>query len=564
MTEQTTGLGLGQLLLALDRTMVTLVEAPRGLDMPVDSVALVDADDVRLGLAVGSSSADLFFLLGVSDDEAVRWIGQQAGGVPAAIFVKEPSAAAIKRAVALGIAVVAVEPRARWELLYKLVNHAFEHHGDRGDPLYDSGTDLFGLAQSIADRTRGMISIEDADSHMLAYSASSDEADELRRLTILGRAGPPEHLEWIGQWGIFDALRASGDVVRVAERPELGLRPRLAIGIHLPPTDGRRRPGFAGTIWLQQGSAPLADDVEEILRGGAVLAARIMSRLAAAPSTHTMRVQELLGLAGAAAAATSGTVGMSEISTIARELDISVDGRAALIGFLGVETSVPTDVIALSASAFRADAQIVSTGERVYVLLPKTGGSSSVTSWVRGVVAALRRELGLTLRAVIAAPLAGLAGAAAARAEVDRVFDSAERHPDAIGQVSSLDEARTTVLLDEIVSQVAGQPRLVDPRVRQLRDQDPMLADTLQAYLDGFGDIAAVAQRLHVHPNTVRYRVRRTEKLLSTSLDDPDDRLVLALGLRATEREDCQPVDGHRIQPSGGRATTSRRRTIKP
>jgi DNA-binding PucR family transcriptional regulator len=525
MVVQAPGLGLGQLLLALDRTMVTLVEAPRGLDMPVGSVALVDADDVRLGLAVGPRSADLFFLLGVSDAEAVRWIGQQAGRVPAAIFVKEPSAAAVKRAVALGIAIVAVEPQARWELLYKLVNHAFEHHGDRSDPQYDSGTDLFGLAQSIADRTRGMVSIEDESSHVLAYSASSDEADELRRLTILGRAGPPEHLEWIGQWGIFDALRSSGDVVRVAERPELGLRPRLAAGVHLPPTDARRRPGFAGTIWLQQGSAPLADDVEEILRGGAVLAARIMSRLAAAPSTHAVRVQELIGLGDD-----------PDVGAIARELEIVADGRAALIGFVGVETSVPADVIALSASAFRSDAQIASTGERVYVLLPKTGGSSSVTSWVRGVVAALRRELGLTLRAVIATPLAGLSGAAAARAEVDRVFDSAERHPGAIGQVSSLDEARTTVLLDEIVSQVAGQPRLVDPRVRQLREQDPMLADTLQTYLDGFGDIAAVAQRLHVHPNTVRYRIRRIEKLLSTSLDDPDDRLVLALGLRATER----------------------------
>jgi DNA-binding PucR family transcriptional regulator len=528
MAVQPAGLGLGQLLLALDRTMVTLVEAPRGLDMPVGSVALVDADDVRLGLAVGPGSADLFFLLGMSDAEAVRSIEQQLGGtgrVPAAIFVKEPSEAAVKRAVALGTAVVAVEPRARWELLYKLVNHAFEHHGDRGDPLYASGTDLFGLAQSIADRTRGMISIEDADSHVLAYSASSDEADELRRLTILGRAGPPEHLEWIGQWGIFDALRASTDVVRVAERPELGLRPRLAAGIHLSSNDARRRPAFAGTIWLQQGSAPLADDVEDILRGGAVLAARIMSRLAAAPTTHTVRVQELLGLG----------VDDTDIGAIARELGITADGRVALIGFRSMDAPVPADVIALSASAFRADAQVASTGDRVYVLLPKTGAASSVTSWVRGVVAALRRELGLTLRAVIAAPVTGFAGAAAARADVDRVFDSAERHPGAIGQVTSLDEARTTVLLDEIVSQVAGQSRLVDPRVRRLREKDPMLADTLRAYLDGFGDIAAVAQRLHVHPNTVRYRVRRIEKLLSTSLADPDDRLVLALGLRATE-----------------------------
>ena len=520
-----TGLGLGQLLLALDRTMVTLVEAPRGLDMPVGSVALVDADDVRLGLAVAAGSADLFFLLGVSDADAVQWIERQAGRVPAAIFVKEPSAAAVRRAIALGTAVVAVDPRARWELLYKLVNHAFEHHGDRGDPQYDSGTDLFGLAQSIADRTHGMISIEDESSHVLAYSASSDEADELRRLTILGRAGPPEHLDWIGQWGIFDALRASGDVVRVAERPELGLRPRLAAGIHLPASSARRPPRFAGTIWLQQGSAPLADDVEDILRGGAVLAARIMSRLAAAPSTHAVRVQELLGLS-------SDSV---DVGAIARELGIDAGARAAVIGFRGADTQVPADVIALSASAFRADAQVASTTDRVYVLLPKTGGASSVTSWVRGVVAALRRELGLTLRAVIAAPLAGLAGAPAARAEVDRVFDSADRHPGAIGQITSIDEARTTVLLDEIVTQVAGQSRLVDPRVPRLRAADPVLAQTLRAYLDGFGDVAAVAHRLHVHPNTVRYRVRRIEKLLSTSLDDPDDRLVLALGLRATE-----------------------------
>ncbi len=60
--------------------MVTLVEAPRGLDMPVGSVALVDVDDIRLGLAVGAGSADLFFLLGVSDAEAVGWIAQQVHG----------------------------------------------------------------------------------------------------------------------------------------------------------------------------------------------------------------------------------------------------------------------------------------------------------------------------------------------------------------------------------------------------------------------------------------------------------------------------------------------------
>ncbi len=72
--------------------------------------------------------------------------------------------------------------------------------------------------------------------------------------------------------------------------------------------------------------------------------------------------------------------------------------------------------------------------------------------------------------------------------------------------------------------------------MRDLHAQDPELAETLRAYLDSFGDIAAAAQWLQVHPNTVRYRVRRIEKLLSTSLADPDVRLVFSMGLRVIER----------------------------
>jgi DNA-binding PucR family transcriptional regulator len=523
------GVGLGQLLLALDTTLVSLVEAPRGLDLAVASAALIDSDDVRLGMGRGADSADVFFLLGVADKQAQSWLDKLAAGPagqpPVAIFAKHPSDALVARAVSTGTAVVAVEPRARWERLYRLVNHVLEHHGD---PQQDSGTDLFGLAQSLADRIHGMVSIEDEGSHVLAYSASNDEADDLRRLSILGRAGPPEHLKWIGQWGIFDALRAGDDVVRVAERPELELRPRLAVGIHQPGFDARRAPDFAGTIWVQQGSRPLADDADEVLRGAAVLAARIMSRLTAKPSTHALRVQQLLGLAD---------LGSVDVEAITRELGIATDGDAALIGFhsSGGHDRL-ADVLALSANAFRADAQVASRGSRVYVLLADTTKRSSLHSWIRGTINALQTELGLQLRVVVAAPLPGLAGLPAVRADVDRVLDSAERHPDSFAAVTSLAEARTTVLLDEIVTLVGADERLVDPRVRELHAHDPALVQTLRAYLDSFGDIAAAAAQLHVHPNTVRYRARRIETLLSTSLADPDVRLLLSLGLRATER----------------------------
>src|ERR1700756_4234973 len=190
-----TGVGWGQRLLALDTTVVSRVEAPRGLDLPVASAALIDSDDVRLGLGRGADSADVFFLLGVADQQGQHWLDKLACGpadrAPVAIFAKNPSDALAARAVAAGTAVVAVDPQARWERLYRLVDHVLEHHlpslGDPTDPRNESGTDLFGLAQSLADRIHGMVSIEDEQSHVLAYSASNDEADELRRLSILGR-----------------------------------------------------------------------------------------------------------------------------------------------------------------------------------------------------------------------------------------------------------------------------------------------------------------------------------------------------------------------------------------
>ncbi|MBO0866303.1 MAG: PucR family transcriptional regulator, partial [Mycobacterium sp.] len=135
------GVGLGQLLLALDTTMVSLVDAPRGLDLPVASAALIDSDDVRLGLAEFSrdaDSADVCFLLGLTDDEAQRWLATAATGrAPVAVFVKAPSDALMARAAKGRIAVVAVEPQARWERLYRLVNHVFEHHSPSlADPRY--------------------------------------------------------------------------------------------------------------------------------------------------------------------------------------------------------------------------------------------------------------------------------------------------------------------------------------------------------------------------------------------------------------------------------------------
>jgi hypothetical protein len=59
------------------------------------------------------------------------------------------------------------------------------------------------------------------------------------------------------------------------------------------------------------------------------------------------------------------------------------------------------------------------------------------------------------------------------------------------------------------------------------------LTETLAAWLRQRGRTDAVAAALHVHPQTVRYRMGRLRELYGDRLDDPDARFELELALRA-------------------------------
>jgi hypothetical protein len=58
------------------------------------------------------------------------------------------------------------------------------------------------------------------------------------------------------------------------------------------------------------------------------------------------------------------------------------------------------------------------------------------------------------------------------------------------------------------------------------------LADTLAVWLALAGARGAVAERLHVHPQTVRYRLGQLRELFGEDLDDPDRRFALMVALR--------------------------------
>jgi DNA-binding PucR family transcriptional regulator len=177
------------------------------------------------------------------------------------------------------------------------------------------------------------------------------------------------------------------------------------------------------------------------------------------------------------------------------------------------------DAIKRSAHSGGLDALCAVQGERLVVVLggvddPDKAGTRIADHFGSG--------------AVVTGPVVGdlLAANVSARAAVAGLR-AAVAWPEAPRPVSSDD------LLPERALSGDGHARrqLVDEAYRPLAEASHTLLDTLTAYLDSGGSIEATARALFVHPNTVRYRVRRISDVTGLSPTEARDAYTLRMAL---------------------------------
>ncbi|WP_338051203.1 helix-turn-helix domain-containing protein [Pseudonocardia acidicola] len=100
-------------------------------------------------------------------------------------------------------------------------------------------------------------------------------------------------------------------------------------------------------------------------------------------------------------------------------------------------------------------------------------------------------------------------------------------------------EAPRPVAAEDLLPEraMSGDPeahrQLVEGVVAPLAAAGGELLRTLAAYLEGGSALEACARALFVHPNTVRYRLRRVSELTGRTPTDPRDALVLRTALMA-------------------------------
>ncbi|MFF3613966.1 PucR family transcriptional regulator [Streptomyces sp. NPDC002580] len=513
--------------------------APGGLAGAVVGIAVLDVlePEIRpreLLLAVGVDAASAHAV------DLLRRAGD--AGATGVVFgpVRAGRAAEALRNVAeeSGTAVLSRTAWCTWAQLVGLLRAGLASAGAPPAPAARDllPGDLNGLADAVAVLVGGSVTIEDTESRVLAYSSTEENVDEMRQLTILGRRVPPWRVAAMREAGFFRALWGTDDVLHRrahAEDPE-----RLV---------GAVRAGgeVLGSIWVASvAGRPLSPGASEALRAA--------TRTAAAHLLHARTRGADDRLAEDAARALMEGRGSPEV--LAERAMLTAEEPCAVLAVgAGSGTSGEDDpsrlhaLLTLRCAAFGHRSVAVPAGGRILVLVSRLDrvpdrADAQVTRMGEALAGQLSAATGSPVRVGLGGVVPGVARAAESRRSAELALKALVR---AAGPrtVARAEDVADTVGIMEVVEALRETVLPVGTSVARLAAFDAehggsRLVPTLRAYLDHFGDVASASRTLGVHPNSLRYRLRRITEVSGLDLDSPDARLLAELQLRLRERGD--------------------------
>ncbi|UMG93222.1 o-succinylbenzoate synthase [Nocardioides sp. TF02-7] len=528
---------LGRVLDDLGHTLLELVRGDVDHPAEIGGVVIHDPDDEpvlppgALVLGVGVGGADLVPL--------VTELGRRGAVglvVRAPVPAGEDLAAAVDEA---GIALLGLRRGATWTQLTALLRSLL---AEDDLPATDEETlgglpsgDLFAVANAVAALLDAPVTIEDRSSRVLAFSGRQDEADESRVETVIGRQVPERYARMLTERGVFSDLYRFDRPV-VVDPEEIGydgLRTqRIAIAV-------RAGDEVLGSVWAAM-DGPVTEEWTAALRDAAKLVAVHMLRARAGADVRRRLRTDLVATVlegGAGAQAALGRLGLAGRCLVLVAAALPHAPHEAADEQRAAEWQRLADAFGVHLAAADPAAAVGLVGDAAYALFPFPPTVADAEERAARLAEDFCDRLGTGLRAVVAVGPAArdVSGVVAARATVDRVL-RVLRNGLSSRRVASLADVQTSSLLLELRDLASARgDRPVGPISRLIAYDEQTggnLVETLEVWLDSFGDVAAAAAALYVHPNTLRYRLRRVGEVAGLDLADPEARFAAMLQLR--------------------------------
>ncbi|KGX86506.1 PucR family transcriptional regulator [Pontibacillus litoralis] len=401
---------------------------------------------------------------------------------------------------------------------------------DMQDPLQGPFRSLEELADSISDTLQCPITIEDASHRILAYSTHDVNVDEARIATIMRRKVPENVIKTLWKRGIIPQLLESDEPVIIPAIEEVGLGNRVAIAV-------RKSEEVLGFIWAQVDRNITENEVDLLKRAAQLVKHQKMQlqmKKRKDEQSHREFFWQLL---------TGHLQDNASIYSSEHYPNMQIDGEISIVVFdfgQDIDQSIERNVryYVQAAQQMKVVFNAIDDNQMIFLVQPSDAQqpAKQLTAFVRAFVEDISERLEI-------ASITG--GVGTLYREPVRIKDSyrealyvlsmKERFPQEISTIYNYQDLGIYQFIDVLYEQ-RMRTHHRNYFIEKLKQYDEtnhtQLLETIEIYLQYDNNINDASKALHVHPNTLNYRLKRISEITEMNLKDPNQKMTLYLDLK--------------------------------
>ncbi|WP_019914201.1 PucR family transcriptional regulator [Paenibacillus sp. HW567] len=402
------------------------------------------------------------------------------------------------------------------------------------EPLFDRFFDsMESLADTISESLQAQVTIEDSNHHVIGYSSHQFESDPARISTIIGKRVPNTVIIGLRKKGVMQQLENTPHPIRIPAVMEVGLGPRLAMCI-------RHQQEILGYIWVVDSGDLAEGHAERIVEQAAGIVGRYLLKQRGwktkQEKTHEDFFWKLL---------TSHYETEPRIRQEAEASSILLP-ESYYIGVLESDKSIDDRFVQrfrqiMEASAAQRLLFVTAEHNRLIILfsfLFPVEGTELLASFVRKLLQQLHSSEGCRLTAGCSPGYREYTSAAAAYREALSILELKKLLPYHARHLLLYEDIGFWAYVPAIMEQKRSRTRrspLLYPLKEHDREHKSDFIKTIAVYLSLNGNLKESAAFLHIHTNTLMYRLNRIAEITGKSLKETDYRTSIYLDILTEE-----------------------------
>ncbi|MCQ6264991.1 PucR family transcriptional regulator [Fictibacillus sp. WQ 8-8] len=399
------------------------------------------------------------------------------------------------------------------------------------NPFKGTFGSLENLADTISEVLHCPVTIEDANHRLLAYSTHENSTDPARIATIIGRRVPEKVINSLWRDGVIPGLQASDEPLRVSSISKVGLGDRVAVSI-------RKNEEILGYIWVLEVDRHLSDEDLELLKKAAQAAKNQLLQLYTGSRRKQESLQEFFWKL-----LTGHSSNEEAIQDSLRDLGILPSSSVSVLIFQfpeEIDAGFEKNVSYITSVNQSVKAQLTAVDENQMIMLVTSALKEPLSEILQEFILSFTQQM--KERFGVDGITAGFGGVYSSYHLTEKSYMEAlqvlkikNRFKEGASDLFGYENLGVYQFLD-VIHQKQSASRYRNPALDKLLEYDRLhktdLYNTLDTYLSAGSNTHLTASLLHIHLNTLTYRLKRIAEIGQIDFRNTNQKTMLYLDLK--------------------------------